>query len=73
MSQYTVHAGDHSTDLGCVGRAATLREARALGRHQVDGCLPGGCGIYTVRDASGQTIERGERTLRTGYRWRVAT
>ena len=73
MTSYTVHAGDHSTDLGMVGRASTLRSARALGRKQVDGCLPGGCGTYTIRDADGQDVERGERSLRTGYRWHVAS
>lgn len=50
MTTYTVHAGDHSTDLGMVGRCGSLR---------------------TVRDADGQDVERGERTLRTGYRWMV--
>lgn len=73
MTTYTVHAGDNSTDLGMVGRCKTRAEARQLGRKQVDRCLPGGCGTYTIRDAEGQDVERGERTLRTGYRWTVAS
>lgn len=69
--RYAVSAGDNSTDLGCVGHSATRIGARTLGRKHVDACLPGGCGSYTVRDHDGQTVERGERTLQTGYRWRT--
>ena len=69
MTKYTVTAGDVSTDLGVMGRCASLREARRVGRRAVDACLPGGSGTYVIRDADGKEVERGERTMRTGYAW----
>lgn len=69
---YTVHVGNNSTDLGQVGTSKTVLGARRIGRAAVRSMLPGGDGCYTIRDADGAQVERGERSLRTGREFAVA-
>jgi len=69
---YTVHAGNNNTDLGQVGKAASILGARRAGRTAVRTMLADGCGYYTIRDANGAQVERGERSLRTGREFVVS-
>jgi len=65
---YIITAGDDSTDLGVVGRAATLYAAKRLGRKVVREALPDGCGGYRVWQGD-QQVAGGTRDISTEYRW----
>jgi hypothetical protein len=68
-ANYTITAGDNSTDLGTVGRSKTLRGAKRIGRAAVRASLPNGCGGYRVWDEGGQQVVGGSRDIHTAYRW----
>lgn len=70
---YVITAGSNSTDLGIVGKAATIAGAKRIGRAAVR-TLPNGEGTYCVRSPwslDGPAIEylRGECSIRTGFKW----
>ena len=68
-TQYTITAGDSSTDLGRVGTASTPAAARRIGRDTVRACLPNGEGTYKVIDEDGREMFTGERSMRTNRKW----
>lgn len=67
--EYTITAGDSSTDLGTVGKAKTLLSAKRIGRKAVNESLPNGQGGYRVWTADRQQVGGEERSIRTGNRW----
>lgn len=66
-----VLAGSNSTELGCVGIADTLAQARRHARRVVTTWLPNGEGSYTLKQGE-MTLERGERSIRTQFNWFVS-
>ena len=68
-TQYTITAGDNSTDLSCVGTARTTAAAKRIGRDTVRACLPNGEGTYKVIDEDGREVFTGERSMRTDRKW----
>lgn len=64
-----ISAGGNGTDLGEVGRATTILGAKRVGRRAVREMLYDEEGTYTMRDAEGREVLRGERSIRTGYAW----
>ena len=69
MIQYTITAGNNSTDLGRVGTASTPAAAKRIGRNAVRSCFPNGEGSYKVIDAEGREVLSGERSMRTERKW----
>ncbi len=70
-TEYIVTAGDHSTDLGTVGRAKTMLGAKRIGRAAVRDSLPNGCGGYRVKTADGRQVAGESRDIRTDYKWQA--
>jgi hypothetical protein len=68
-STYTITAGDNSTDLGLVGSTDTLLNAKRIGRAAVRNQLPNQQGRYKIRNADGNEVANGERSIRTGGTW----
>lgn len=74
---YVITAGSNSTDLGIVGKAATIAGAKQIGRAAVR-TLPNAEGTYLVRapfTLDGPQVEylRGECSIRTGLKWHEQT
>lgn len=70
---YVVTAGSNSTDLGIVGKAATIAGAKRIGRAAVR-TLPNAEGTYSVRapftlDRPQIEYLRGECSIRTEFKW----
>jgi len=69
VNNYTITVGNSSTNLGKVGNAKTIVDAKRIGRAAVHNMLPNGEGNYQVRDITGQRVVCGERSIRTAYKW----
>ena len=66
---FYVTAGNNSTDLGKVGTASTIEQARRIGKSAVQRSLPYGEGFYMVKRQDGLVVASGENSIRTGFKW----